>query len=76
VANDLADGSRIYLAIWDRMVSYGDGSTPGPPCEMWFVPPGFDTSPIPIAGVWKRRDGSLSSIGYVEAPLWGANQMS
>jgi hypothetical protein len=73
VANDLADGAKIYLAIWDGMVSYGDSSgSGGPPCEMWFVPPGFDTSPIPIAGTWKMRDSSLSSIGYVESPMWGA----
>lgn len=72
VATDLADGGCIYLALWDGMVSYGGGSGQGgPPREMWFVPPGFDTSPIPIAGAWKMRDGSLSSIGWVESPLWG-----
>jgi hypothetical protein len=38
---------------------------------MWFVPPGFDASPIPIAGRWKMRDNSLSSIGTVEGQLWG-----
>lgn len=67
LAADLTGGGRIYLALWDHGVSYG---TQG--CEMWFVPPGFDTSPIPIAGRWKMRDGSLSSIGYVESALWGA----
>jgi hypothetical protein len=68
VAYDLTAGGRIYLALWDKAVSYGtDGA-----CEMWFVPPGFDTSPIPIAGRWKMRDNSLSSIGYVESGLWGA----
>jgi hypothetical protein len=72
VANDLVGGARIYLAMWNGMVSYGDGSgSGGPPCELWFVPPGFDTSPIQIAGAWKMRDASLSSIGYVESPLWG-----
>ncbi|SRR6266545_4473493 len=72
LANDLVGGGHIYLAIWKGMVSYGDGSgSDGPPCEMWFVPPGFDTSSIQIAGVWKMRDSSLSSIGYVESPLWG-----
>jgi hypothetical protein len=40
---------------------------------MWFVPPGFDMSPIPIAGRWKMRDGSLSSIGWVEGQLWGVH---
>jgi hypothetical protein len=73
VACDLLDGGRIYLAVWNGMTSYGDASgSSGQPCEMWFVPPGFDTSPIPIAGRWKSRDASLSSIGYVESPLWGA----
>lgn len=73
VAYQLVGGDSIYLALWDGMASYGDGSgTGGPPCEMWFVPPGFDTSPIPIAGRWKMQDGSLSSIGWVESPLWGA----
>lgn len=67
LAGDLASGGQIYLALWDHGVSY---STQG--CEMWFVPPGFDTSPIPIAGRWKARDSSLSSIGYVESALWGA----
>jgi hypothetical protein len=72
VATDLAQGGRIYLALWDGMVSYGGTSAAGgPPCEMWFVPPGFDTSPIPIAGRWKMRDNSLSSIGSVEGQLWG-----
>lgn len=72
VATELVGGGYIYLAIWNGMVSYGDGSgSSGPPCEMWFVPPGFDTSPIQIAGAWKMRDSSLSSIGYVESPLWG-----
>jgi hypothetical protein len=66
----LRDGGHLYLSIWDGPVSYGDGTGPG--TEMWFVPPGFDTSPIAIAGTWKRRDSSLSSIGYVEASLWGA----
>jgi hypothetical protein len=73
VTNDLVRGGGIYLALWDGMVSYGEGGGKGgPPCEMWFVPPGFDTSPISIAGTWKMRDSSLSSIGYVESPLWGA----
>jgi hypothetical protein len=72
VATDLIGGGRIYLAVWDGVVSYGGGvPTGGPPCEMWFVPPGFDTSPIPIAGTWKMRDSSLSSIGWVEGPMWG-----
>ena len=69
----LARGGRITLALWDGMVSYGDGSgVGGPPREMWFVPSGFDQSPIAIAGRWKMRDSSLSSIGWVESPLWGA----
>jgi hypothetical protein len=75
VADNLVGGGRIYLAIWNGMVSQGEGSgIGGPPCEMWFVPPGFDTSPIPIAGTWKMRDGSLSSIGWVESPLWGTSR--
>ena len=73
LAVDLRTGGAIYLALWEGMVSYGDGSGQGgPPCEMWFVPPGFDTSPIPIAGRWKMVDGSLSSIGWVDRELWGA----
>lgn len=67
LAVGLAGGGQICLALWDHGVSY-----PTQGCEMWFVPPGFDTSPIPIAGRWKMRDGSLSSIGYVESALWGA----
>jgi hypothetical protein len=66
VASDLVGGGQIYLALWDSGVSYGPGRR-----EMWFVPPGFDGSPIPIAGRWKMRDGSLSSIGSVESTLWG-----
>lgn len=69
-ANDLSGGGRIYLAIWDGMVYHDHSGVGGPPREMWFVPPGFDTSPIPIAGTWKMRDGSLSSIGYVESASW------
>ncbi len=73
VAYALAQRGRITLALWDGMVSYGDGTgAGGPPREMWFVPSGFDQSPIPIAGLWKARDSSLSSIGWVESPLWGA----
>ena len=72
LANDLLGGGRIYLAAWNGLVSYGDGSgTGGPPCEIWFVSPGFDMSPVQIAGVWKRLDPTLSSIGWVESPLWG-----
>ena len=59
------------LALWDRIVSYSD-STDGPPIEMWFVYSDFDQSvPTPVAGMWKMRDASLSSIGWVERPLWG-----
>lgn len=36
------------------------------------MPPGFDGSPMPIAGTWKEPDGSLSSIGNVESAFWGA----
>jgi hypothetical protein len=73
VVNDLVGGGQIYLAVWNGVVSYGDGTgSGGPPCEMWFVPSGFDMAPIQIAGAWKMRDASLSSIGWVEAPLWGA----
>jgi len=53
VADNLVGGGRIYLAIWNGMVSQGEGSgIGGPPCEMWFVPPGFDTprSPSPAPG--------------------------
>lgn len=71
VANDLADGGRIYLAIWEGTVSYGGSGQGGPPCEMWFVPPGFDNTPIPISGTWKTRDPSLSSVGLVEGVYWG-----
>lgn len=75
VASDLVGGRRIYLALWDGTVSYGDHTgTGGPPCEMWFVPPGFDTSPIAIAGTWKMQDASLSSIGWVESPMWGTTK--
>jgi hypothetical protein len=76
ISYELVRGGRITLALWDGMVSYGDGTgVGGPPREMWFVPSGFDTSsPIAIAGRWKMRDPSLSSIGWVESPLWGAFQ--
>lgn len=66
LAGDLTDGGQIYLAVWNRGVSYAPGNR-----EMWFVPPAFDGSPIPIAGRWKMRDNSLSSIGCVEPALWG-----
>jgi hypothetical protein len=69
LANDLSDGRKICIALWEGM-SYK--SEAGSGCEIWFVPPGFDTSPIPIAGNWKGLDSSLSSIGFVEAPYWGA----
>ena len=73
VSYGLTGGGRITLALWDGMVSYGSGSgEDGPPREMWFVPTGFDTSPLPISGRWKMADPSLSSIGWVESPLWGA----
>lgn len=62
---------HVELAVWDGVVSYGDG-TGGPPIEMWFVYSDFDRSvPTPVAGTWKMRDASLSSIGWVERPLWG-----
>jgi hypothetical protein len=74
VAYRTADGRRITLALWGGLVSYSDGAgTDGPPIEMWFVPSGFDQQPIAIAGRWKMQDGSLSSIGWVESPLWGAS---
>lgn len=67
------EGGSITLAMWSGVVSYGDGlGVGGPPIEMWFVPSGFDQQPIPIAGMWKMQDSSLSSIGWVESPLWGA----
>ena len=70
----LTDGSIITLAVWAGMVTQADGSgSGGPPIELWFVPSAFDRSPIPIAGHWKMRDPSLSSIGWVEQPLWGAH---
>ncbi|GAB4080839.1 hypothetical protein GCM10028783_17870 [Modestobacter muralis] len=62
VAQELSDGGRLYLAIWDDSQSR----------EMWFVPPEFDNSPIPIAGTWKGLDGSLASVGSVESAFWGA----
>lgn len=71
VAQDLADGGRLYLAIWDGYVWNGGDGVNGRAREMWFVPPGFDNSPIPIAGTWKNLDGSLSSIGTVESAFWG-----
>jgi hypothetical protein len=69
VASDLAGGGHIYLAIWASCPTYAEADSFR---ELWFVPPGFDTSPIPIAGRWKMRDSSLSSIGYVESAFWGA----
>ena len=76
VARKLATGGHLYLALWNGMASYGNGTGDGgPPCEMWFVPPGFEVmTPIAIAGTWKRRDSSLSSIGNVESPLWGVSE--
>lgn len=65
LANTLAAGGVIQLAVWDGAVAGGGGT------QMWFVPPGFDQSPIPLAGTWKMRDSSLSSVGWVEGPLWG-----
>lgn len=71
VALNLAGGDRLHLAIWEGSVGY-DGVS-GSTREMWFVPPGFDNSPIPIAGTWKGLDVSLSSIvGTVESAFWGA----
>lgn len=70
VGYNLKSGSQIGLAVWNGSVSYGDDGTTGSR-EMWFVPPTFDGSPIEIAGVWKRLDPSLSSIGTVESPYWG-----
>lgn len=73
ISYTLTDGGRITLALWEGMVSFGEGSgVGGPPREMWFVPSGFDRSPLPIAGIWTSYDSSLSSIGWVESPLWGA----
>jgi hypothetical protein len=72
VATDLTQGGRIYLALWDGMVSYSsDTPKAGPPCEMWFVSPDYGALSFPIAGKWKMRDSSLSSIGSVEGKLWG-----
>jgi len=69
-----SDNRVLTLALWAGMVSHGDGrEVAGPPIEMWFVPSGFDLQPIPIAGRWKMQDSSLSSIGWVESPLWGSS---
>jgi hypothetical protein len=77
VATDLVQGGRIYLALWDGMVSRGGHSGKvGPPCEMWFVSPDYGASSFPIAGRWKMRDNSLSSIGSVEGQLWGISDKS
>jgi hypothetical protein len=62
VAQEVSGGGRLHLAIWDD----------GEKREMWFVPPSFDGSPIPIAGIWKGLDGSLTSVGSVESAFWGA----
>lgn len=64
VASTLSTGGVLYLAVWGGTALGGD-------TQMWFVPPEFDGSPIPLAGVWKMRDSSLSSIGSVERPFWG-----
>lgn len=69
----LVGGGRITLALWSGMVTSGAAGSGGPPYEMWFVPSGFDQSPIPISGRWKMRDPSLASIGWVESPQWGAS---
>jgi hypothetical protein len=67
---DLVQGGRIYLAPWDS----GHSGKVGPPCEMWFVSPDYGASSFPIAGRWKMRDNSLSSVGSVEGQLWGINE--
>ena len=72
VALELVGSGPLYLAIWDGYVGHGGDGVSGQAREMWFVPPGFDGSPIPIAGTWKGLDGSLSSIGSVESAFWGA----
>lgn len=75
VATDLVQDGRIYLALWDGMVSYdGHPGKVGPPCEMWFVSPDYGALSFPIAGRWKMRDNSLSSIGSVEGQLWGIGE--
>lgn len=71
----LVAGGRITLAVWNGMVTQGANGLDGPPIEMWFVPSEFDRSGIvPIAGLWKNKDSSITSIGWVESPLWGARQ--
>ncbi len=71
VVQGLAGSGQLYLAVWDGLVGYGGTGAGGQSREMWFVPPGFDGSPISIAGTWKGLDGSLSSIGTVESAFWG-----
>jgi hypothetical protein len=68
VALELSTGGQLYLALWN---GWSHSSDAGTSREMWFVPPGYDRSPIPMPGTWKMLDGSLSSTGEVEAPLWG-----
>lgn len=74
VRYEFANGDTVVLALWDGMVTSGDGNlNPGPPREMWLVPSHFDTSGVlPVVGHWKSVDPSLSSIGWVERPQWGA----
>jgi hypothetical protein len=70
VALGMDGGLFLYLAVWEGLVGYGGDGVAGGVREMWFVPPGFDGSPIQIAGVWKSLDPSLSSIGTVESTFW------
>lgn len=72
VVQDVSVGGPLYLAIWEGDVGYGHDGLGGEAREMWFVPPGFDNSPIPISGTWKGLDGSWSSIGNLESAFWGA----
>jgi hypothetical protein len=70
IASLLANGERIYLAIWDHTFS---GVPRDWAREMWFVSPDYGGTPAPLPGKWKMRDKSLTGIGSVDPAVWGAN---